>query len=303
MKFSLIIPTRNAGSGWNECISAIRNQSVEPDKILVIDSTSIDDTAKLAREAGFSVEVIAPSNFNHGATRQSGVRQCSAVDIHVFITQDAILADADALKNLIAAFENPNVGMAYGRQLPRRGAGLLESHARYFNYPKKSGVRSMADRHRLGMKTVFTSNSFAAYRASALDDAGGFPGDTIVSEDMYVAARMLQKNWRLAYCADALVYHSHGYSLGQEFGRYFDIGVFNSRESWIRREFGNAESEGSRFLRSELSFVLKSNPWLLPEAMLRTGLKFLGYRLGLLEARIPFSICKALSMQKHYWRE
>ena len=43
------------------------------------------------------------------------------------------------------------------------------------------------------MKTAFNSNSFAAYRRKALKDVGGFPINTILSEDMYVTAKMLLK--------------------------------------------------------------------------------------------------------------
>ena len=84
------------------------------------------------------------------------------------------------------------------------------------------------------MKTAFNSNSFAAYRRKALKDVGGFPINTILSEDMYVTAKMLLKNWSVAYCADAKVYHSHNYTIWQEFKRYFDIGVFHAKEAWIR---------------------------------------------------------------------
>lgn len=303
MKFALIIPTRNAGKEWETSIASIRQQSLQPDSVLIVDSSSEDLTVQASERAGFSVHIIPVGEFDHGATRQKATELCPGHDIYLFLTQDAIPADPDAFKNIIKAFENDHVGMAYGRQLPRHGAGLIESHARYFNYPEKSNVRSIADKDQFGMKTVFASNSFAAYRISALRDVCGFPSDSIVSEDMYVAAKMLWKGWFLAYCANACVYHSHGYSLVQEFGRYFDIGVFNSREPWVRIEFGGAESEGSRFVKSEVNFLFKKSPWLIPEALLRTVLKFLGYRLGLLESRIPRGICQAVSMQKHYWRE
>ena len=118
---------------------------------------------------------------------------------------------------------------------------------------------------------------------------------------MCVAAKMLLKGWRVAYVAEALVYHSHDYSVIQEFKRYFDIGVFHARESWIQREFGKAEGEGKRFVITELRYILKHCPYRIFEMALRDGMKFLGYRLGLCESKIRNSWKKRLSMTARYW--
>jgi rhamnosyltransferase len=301
VQFSIIVPTLNAGNEWGNWIDAVKMQSVQPQSVLVVDSSSDDDTVRKSLDADFDVRVIPRSEFNHGATRQFAVEQLSEIEICIFLTQDSILADANATKNIIAPFESPQLGMAYGRQLPKPEAGLIEAHARSFNYPPEPAIRSFDDRHRLGIKAAFTSNSFSAYRKTALAEVGGFPSKTIVSEDMYVAAKMLINGWQVAYCADALAFHSHGYTLFQELQRYFDIGVFNSREPWIRQKFGAAESEGGRFVKSELRFLINNNPLLIPEAGFRTILKLFGYRLGIYESRIPRALKRVLSMQKGYW--
>ena len=67
---------------------------------------------------------------------------------------------------------------------------------------------------------------------------------------MPVAARRLKAAYKIAYAADACVYHSHDYSLWREMKRYFDMGVFHAHESWIREEFGGAEVEGMKFVVS-----------------------------------------------------
>ena len=119
---------------------------------------------------------------------------------------------------------------------------------------------------------------------------------------MYVTAKMLLKNWSVAYCADAKVYHSHNYTIWQEFKRYFDIGVFHAREAWIREIFGKAEGEGKNFVISEVKMLMKNNPLLLIEMVFRDGMKFLGYRLGIKEKYLPINIKKKISMTKSYWK-
>lgn len=303
MKIALIVPTLNAGEYWDKWIDSVTCQSLKPLYVQVIDSCSSDETVNKSIKAGFNVKTISRREFNHGATRQSAVDELKQFDILIFLTQDAILKNLSSLEEIIKPFSNDDrIGVTYGRQLPRSGAGLIESHARYFNYSDVSEVRSFKDSASLGIKAAFTSNSFAAYRKTALLEVGGFPFNTIVSEDMFVAAKMLEKNWKIAYCADAQVYHSHCYTVFQEFQRYFDIGVFNARERWLRQEFGEAESEGYRFVLSEFKFLLKNNSLLIPLALLRTIFKFLGYKLGLSECRIPVPVKRALSMQKTYWK-
>jgi rhamnosyltransferase len=301
---ALIIPTLNGGTVFQRLMASVSTQIYQPVTKLVIDSTSSDDTVSIASDAGFRIMKIKREDFNHGATRQLGVDTAIAdAEIIVFLTQDVILANPSALANLIKCFDDPKVGACYGRQLPHLDATPIAAHARLFNYPETSLIKSMGDASRLGIKTAFISNSFAAYRREALKSAGEFPSNVILGEDTYVAARMLVNGWRIAYCADAQVYHSHNYSYMEEFRRYFDTGVFHAREKWIREHFGQAEGEGKRYVISELSY-LKNNASLLniPCALLRTTLKYLGYKLGLFEAHIPIGIIKHLSMHKKFWR-
>ena len=152
-----------------------------------------------------------------------------------------------------------------------------------------------------GVKAAFNSNSFSAYRVTALNQVGGFPLHTIVSEDMYVAAKMLKAGWSIAYCAESKVYHSHNYTISQEFKRYFDIGVFNSRESWIMAEFGRAESEGVKFIKSEIFYLLKHNPFLVFESVIRSAVKYAGYKFGKNEKILPVSLKKLMSNHPGYW--
>ena len=303
-QLGLIIPTLNAGWLWTSWLEALAMQTRKPDCLLLVDSSSSDDTVKLAAAQGFDIHVIAKSAFNHGGTRQFAVNLMPNVDIVVFLTQDALFSNPDAIENLVAAFEDEQVGLAYGRQLPHWDAGPIAAHARLFNYPAISQLRSLDDKACYGIKTVFISNSFAAYRRSALMEAGGFPVDTIMNEDTFVAGKLLLSGWKIAYCADAQVYHSHDYGFSDEFKRYFDIGVFHTHTPWLQQSFGGASGEGLRYVQSEACYLFRHAPWLIPSALLRTGLKWLGYQLGrMYQNGLPLSICRLLSLHKGYWQK
>ncbi len=301
IKVGLIVPTYNAGQTWGAWLQTVNKYDVCLHRKLVVDSSSTDGTVMLSEASGFETVVIKKDNFNHGGTRQYAAELLSDCDIFIFITQDAILANELSLKLIIDAFENPDVGAAYGRQLPHKSAKVLGSHARLFNYPAVSEVRAMSDASSVGIKAAFISNSFAAYRKTALLNAGGFPSDVILGEDTYVAAKMLISGWKIKYCSDALVYHSHDYSIWNEFQRYFDIGVLHSNQDWMIEQFGKPEGEGIRFVISEINYVLVREPWLLLSVMTRTLVKYIAYRLGMFEASLPTGVKKRLSMHKSYW--
>jgi rhamnosyltransferase len=269
---------------------------------LVVDSGSTDGTRFDNLPNGWRLMHIAAEDFNHGATRNLALQNLHAdSDVVVYMTQDALLADAKAIHALVSVFEDSEVACAYGRQLPHTDASPLAAHARLFNYPATSRVVGLADKARLGLKTCFLSNSFAAYRVADLQAIGGFPSDVILGEDMSVAARLLMAGKRVAYVADACAYHSHNYSVMQEFRRYFDTGVFHARSPWLLAEFGSAGGEGLRFVRSELAYLWRHAPWWIPSAVLRTAAKWCGYRLGRLESLWPLWFKRWCSMHLGYW--
>ena len=302
-QIALCIPTWNGGGKFLELAASIQQQKGFAFDTLVVDSGSTDGTVEAARENGFVVRRIDGRTFDHGGTRQQGCDWLSAAEIVVFLTQDVVLATEHSLAALVACFNDTAVGMAYGRQLPRGDAGPFGAHARHFNYPPQRQVRSKEDSKALGLKAAFASDSFAAYRHTALASVGGFPSPVILGEDMLVAAKMLLGGWKVVYCAEAEAYHSHDYTLGQEFRRYFDTGVFHAHEAWLKETFGPAEGAGFRFVQSEWQYLWNHGcRRLLPEALLRSIVKYAGYKAGSWERYWPVNWKQKWSMHKNFWR-
>jgi rhamnosyltransferase len=299
VRVAVVIPTYNAGQQLIACLRPLLASPLKA-QILVVDSSSKDGTAELARKMGVEVISIPQREFNHGATREMARHRVDG-EIVVMLTQDSVLTDPDSLRQIVAAFDDPAVVAAYGRQLPHADAKPIGAHARIFNYPELTRIKARSDAGKLGIKTAFISNSFAAYRQNALDAVGGFPGHVIIGEDTFAAARLLLAGGKIAYVAEATVFHSHDYSVLQEFRRYFDTGVFFQRERWIKEAFGRAEGEGRRFVLSEFRYLLTNASYLIPSAMLRTVMKYVGYRLGSVEASLPLWLKSFLSMHKGYW--
>ncbi len=298
---ALVVPTCNAKKHWKALSDGLRLQGLPAEQILVVDSSSEDGTREMAEADGYKVVRIERCDFNHGGTRQLALGFVPWASLVVYLTQDAVLATADSLDRLLSAFEDKRVAAAYGRQLPRPGAGPIEAHARIFNYPAKSDVRDLESRHTMGIKATFLSNSFSAYRVQQLQEVGGFPTDVIMAEDAIVAGRLLLSGWKTAYVAEAQVYHSHPFTIGQEFRRYFDTGVYHRQASWLREEFGDPGGEGKRFVLSELGYLTPRYFYLLPYALLRTASKAIGYHLGFRRPFLGVEWSRRLSYHKSYW--
>ncbi len=302
MKIAVIVPTLNAGTFWNDWIEAFKSQSQKVHSVLIIDSGSEDNTVILSRQSNFEVHEINKSDFNHGGTRQLALNMLDDIDIVVYLTQDAILANEHSLSELLDIFSDNTVGAAFGRQLPRKQAKPIEAHARLFNYSATSALKDHNEIAKQGFKLIFFSNSFAAYRVSALRQIGGFPDNVILGEDTYVCAKLILANWKVAYQSQACVYHSHDYSITEEFRRYFDTGAFHNQQRWLIDKFGEPGGYGLKFVKSELSYLLRNSPQYIPEAILRTISKYIAYKLGRHEKNIPDKLKFRLSMNRQYWQ-
>lgn len=307
MKISIIVPTLNAVDTWSRfsdsLLANLACVGCPPERVLVIDSSSTDQTVEWAKKENFAVHTIERREFDHGGTRQLAADLISDADVFVYLTQDAVLSDRRTIQNLLRAFENPEVGAAYGRQLPRSGASWIETHARLFNYPAVSTLRSLESRKQTGFKSIFFSNSFGAYRSEALREIGGFSRHTIFGEDTMAVARLHLAGWKTAYVAEAKVYHSHSYTWIAEFRRYFDIGVLHAREGWLLEQFGSTIGDGNRFFFSETKFLCAHSVRQLPTACLRTAFKLIGYRLGRRERSLGLGMKKRLSMNALFWEK
>lgn len=283
---SIIIPTYKAGISIGKLLASLKRQTVNTELIL-IDSSSPDDTVDIATSSSAHVFVIKKQEFNHGRTRNLGV-QYSHGDVIVFMTQDAFPVDQFCIGNLIKPLEVDSIAAVYGRQIPGIDALPTEKFARYFNYPDKAIVKGRENISEMGIKTFFFSNVFSAIRRKEFEEIGGFPENVIMFEDMLFAARLIEGGYKIAYVPEARVIHSHNYSLVQHLQRYYEAGVSFKMNPWFL-DYTRSNKEGIRFLREEARFLFKQKEYQwIPYAVLEAMFKYLGYKAGLYYDKIPY---------------
>lgn len=305
IKVSICIPTLNAMThsavSFIPLLTSIKSANLH--RVLIIDSASTDNTVEVVNNYGFETCSIKREEFDHGVTRQYAASILRDSDYVIYLTQDVLMIDRVSIDNLVEYTIKYGLSAAYGRQNPHFKANILAKHLRHFNYGKQSYIRSFNDRFIYGLKSAFTSNSFAIYSLKDLFDVGGFPDNVLFGEDMYLSSQLLQNGYKVGYCANAVVWHSHDYNIVQNFKRYFDTGVFHKTYSSLINQFGAPEKEGVRFVRSALFYLLKRNVLYIPSFILHTCAKYLGYRLGLHYKSLGIKWCRRFSMHPHskFW--
>lgn len=302
MKTAIIFPAYNAATTLSLLLDTIREQTIQPDYILAIETSSTDATVDILKSYNVSYYTIKADDFNHGTTRKYATSLIDA-DIYIFLTQDVSFVDENALHNILSVFCDSKVGCAYGRQLPNKNADVLARHLRSFVYPEASIIKTYEDRKCLGIWTCSNSDNFAAYRKEALFAVGGMPENILFGEDMYVAAKMLMQGWKIVYCANAMIYHSHNYTLSQEFKRHFDAGVFHAMNPWIFKNFPGRIGDGIAYLKSVFLYCIKCKEYLvLPRVLGSVFIECFGFFVGRYYKLVPSPIRKKISMCSCFWQ-
>lgn len=223
---SVVIPTKNAGELFKQTLNGIKQQNYAGKvEIVVIDSNSTDSTIALARDYGATVISIPPSEFDHGLTRNMGIRNSSG-EIIVLLSQDAVPGDPTLIYNLVSAFDDERVAGAYGRQLPRAEADLITKRnlKNWFTGRDQKEVRWIDDWSKYnaqspGERYFFCNfdNVCSAVRRSVWQDLPFHA--SVFGEDIEWAQRVLESGWKIVYAPTAHVIHSHTRSIQYEFVR------------------------------------------------------------------------------------
>jgi rhamnosyltransferase len=299
---SVLIPVKNGGDDLVRCLDGIAAQCVDDEvEVVVVDSGSSDGSVEVARARGAVVEEIPALEFDHGATRNRAAAAARG-DVLVFTSQDAYAERDDWLARLIAPLADPRVAGAYGRQLAHHHATPPEVYFLDFLYGPASRTQRLHNGAGVSMETTFFSNVNAAIR-SELFGRYPFAEDMIMSEDQEWSRRVLLDGYELRYVADAAVRHSHDYTLGAAFRRFFDSGVSASR-SYTGGAGATAvvRRRALDYARGELAWLWRTGNarWILYTAIYEAT-KFVGLQLGLHHERLPARIKPRLSALGNYW--
>ncbi len=301
----IVIPVYKPGIETYNLIDKLGRQTCSIGKVIIINTEKqyFDEFVKkyelILDEDRFEVHHISKQEFDHGNTRNFGV-SLSKSQYFVCMTQDAEPASDDMLERLIKPLEDKKVAASYGRQMAREDSTIVEKMTRQFNYPEESVVKGSEDLERLGVKTYFCSNVCCAYNREIFDSLGGFISHTNFNEDMIYAAGAIKAGYKIAYTAEARVYHSHNYSASMQFHRNVDIGISQADHPEVFAGL-SSESEGKKLVKSIIGQMLKEYHFLqIIGFIYSSGCRYLGYLIGKKYTKLPRSFVRMCAMNKEY---
>lgn len=213
--------------------SLLRQKDVKINKINYILTRSSDNTEIILKENKIPYTLIEANEFSHSLTREK-VALKSKADILVFITQDIIINRNDYLINLVKPIIDGNVEATFSRQVAKDKN--IEKYTREKNYPKESYVVSKNDLDRLGIRTFFFSDASSAIKKDIFVKLNGYDNkDLPTNEDMYFAYKLIMNGYKIRYCSESVVIHSHHLSFKQLYKRYFDTGLFFKYNDYLNQ--------------------------------------------------------------------
>jgi len=244
---SILVRTRNDEDYIGRTLDALFSQKCDyPFEVIVCDDASEDRTPVIVATFQNVVTVPRPDGtYMPGRTLNHLVRHSNG-DLLVFNNADAIPQNENYLTEILRPLLETDAEAVYANQLPRPDAQYLV---------RKDNIRAFGDGRIAAKWRFFFSMAASAARRETLVNHP-FNETIRYSEDVEWA---YSNKLKIAYAKDALVEHSHNYTLAQLKKRFYgegysDARIFGTVPSFARTVMG----AGMETLR-DWAFLL-SNP-------------------------------------------
>lgn len=278
MRVEIICPLYNAEDYIENLDKSLKSQkNAEIEKISYILTESIDSTEPLLDKLSANYTKIKKEEFSHSLSREKVAMQSNA-DILVFITQDIEIRNDNWLEELIKPIVKNEVVATFSKQLTKYDN--IEKYTREKNYPDKSYTVSKEDIEKMGLRTFFFSDASSAVKTDIFKKLNGYDGKKLpTNEDQYIAYKIITNGYKIKYCADSVVYHSHKFSLKQLYQRYYDTGVFFKQNSFLDKYGTNKTGAGMAIYILKRAIEDKNGRVLL-EFFPNMIVRFVGMKVG-----------------------
>jgi glycosyltransferase involved in cell wall biosynthesis len=214
---SIVIRTLNEEKHLPELLSSLHAQKLADDiglEIVIIDSGSTDRTLQIAKQHRCRITHIQKEEFTFGRSLNEGSAFASG-DVLVYVSGHCIPVGEDWLTKLVAPLKHGTAGYSYGRQVGRGSTKYSERKLFQKYYPETQRPPST---------DIFCNNANAAL-SRKLWAKSKFDEEILALEDMELAKRLTDHGEKVAYVADAAVYHIHDETWGQTRRRYEREGI------------------------------------------------------------------------------
>jgi len=276
---SIVMRSRNDRETIEQTLESVKAQKYLNFELLNFDSQSSDGTLEIIKKYNKPENIFTndPENYVPGKVLNHAVAKCSGKYI-VFLNSDATPINPYWLYSMVDPLANANIGATFGRQSPRKDCRALFA---------KDTHRAFGDGSIAANWVHFFSMANSACRKEIFDTFK-FDETLKYSEDIQWSLRLKKAGFEIQYASNAIVRHSHNYTLKESF----------------RRHYGEGYAERLIFNSEEIS----SNPiryWMLPMIKEIMTDMYLGFDKGSLDAclhSIPLRFCQKYGRWRGYSR-
>lgn len=208
---SIIMRSFNEAWALRDTLRQVAAQDYRNWELIVIDSGSKDGSVEIIREFQPAQFVqILPVEYVPGRVMNRGMELARA-NYCVFLNADATPQGADWLRNLVTPLFDSQVAAVFGRQIPRPDCWAVYAH----DYDRCFGPRreSVNWDHFFSMVSSGVRKDIWARR--------GFLEKLQYAEDYEYTNWCRQNGYRIVYCENSVVMHSHNYTPAQIYKRCF----------------------------------------------------------------------------------
>jgi rhamnosyltransferase len=210
-RVSIVLRSFNEGWALSGTLAALRTQHYTNWELIVFDSGSTDGSVEMITEArpAHFVQML-PHEYKPGRVLNQGMALAKG-DRVIFLNADATPQGPDWLGPLVAALDDPMVAAVFGRQVPRPDctAAFARDYERCYGEHRESA----------GWDHFFSMVSSGLRRDAW--ERRGFRENMQYSEDDEYTRWCRSQGYRIAYCEESVVMHSHNYTPRQAYKRSF----------------------------------------------------------------------------------
>jgi rhamnosyltransferase len=227
MEISILILTKDAGRYIRKSLESILSQKIDSQyEVICVDSGSRDNTEQICKENGVEFHKINPEQFNHGLTRNFAASLAKG-DLLIFLSQDAIPVNVNWLRKLVGVLKSDDkIAGVYCCQIPRNSSSYLTRRQIENHLPKESQVCWIKQKVNYEKLTPVEKYRFCQFdnvcscvRKSVWEKFKF--NDVEFGEDIEWSKRVLEAGYKIAYCKEAAVVHSHTLSLKDTYRRAY----------------------------------------------------------------------------------
>ena len=201
---SVIVCTRNGHRTLRGCLAGLARLSYSDCEVIVVDDGSRPGIAAICGEFP-GVRCLRQEAAGLGMARNAGASVAGGT-ILVY-TDDDCIPDADWLKFLVRAFDDPGVGAAGGPNVPPRP--VTAAQACVMAAPGAPAQVLRNDR-----EADHIPGCNLAVRASVFAEVGGFGAEYhAAGDDVDFCWKVLSRGWRIAPVPAAVVWHYRRFSV------------------------------------------------------------------------------------------